>query len=171
MPNHYKIVKEIKRVESTIFNVQRELKTLKNRVRAYKGWTKRYRQQQKELQKEITVLKSNNKIVCQQRDEQSQEVKQKQTALLNAVRDAKIAQESRDKALLELENVIARIDEFKQACDRINQITYANKADLIKEAEKLLFEEEIIDDELNLDEREYPQMFTDPASINRSLLN
>lgn len=171
MLNRHEIIEEIKRIESTIISVQCELKTLKNPVRAYKGWMKRHYRQKKELQQEIRVLKHCNTIACQQRDEQSQKVRQKQAALLNAVQEARIAQKSRDKALLELDKVIARIDEFKQACDRINQITYANKADLIKKAEELLFEEEIIDDELNLDEREYPQMFSDRASINRSLLN
>lgn len=171
MLSRQKIVEEIKRVENTILNVQSELRTLKNRVRAYKGWARRYRQQQKDLKQEIKVLKYSNKIVCRQRDEQSEELKEKQVALLNAVQEAKLAKETRDKALLELDEVIAKIEKFKRACDRLNQMSYAKKIDLIKEAEKLLFEEEVIDNELNLDEREYPQMFTDPASINRSLLN
>ncbi len=43
------ILQEIKRVQNTIFNVQKEIKTLKRRVAAYKGWTKRYRKQQQDL--------------------------------------------------------------------------------------------------------------------------
>lgn len=172
MLNHNRIIKEIEKVEDTIVNVKNELKTLKNRVRAYKGWTKKYRKQQKDLQQEVVTLKNDNQIVCQQRDRANQELYLKQQELLIAVTEAKEAKELRDKALSQLDGIIAKIEQYKEICDRANKITYTDKIYLIQEAEKLFFDEKVINsDSPCLDEKEYPQMFTDQASTNRSLLN
>jgi chromosome segregation ATPase len=172
MLNHNRIIKEIEKVEDTIVNVKNELKTLKNRVRAYKGWTKKYRKQQKALNQEVVTLKNDNQIVCRQRDRVNQELYLKQQELLKAVEEAKQAKELRDKALSQLDDIIAKIEQYKEVCDRANRITYADKIYLIQAAEKLFFDEKIINlDFPYLDEKEYPQMFTDQASTNRSLLN
>ncbi len=172
MLSHNKIIKEIEKVEDTIVNVKNELKTLKNRVRAYKGWTKKYRQQQKALHQKVITLQNDNQIVCQQRDRVNQELYLKQQELLKAVAEAKQAKELRDKALSQLDDIIAKIEQYKEVCDRANKITYADKVYLIQEAEKLFFDEKVINlDPPDLDEKEYPQMFTDQASTNRSLLN
>lgn len=164
MQDSQNIVKEIKRVETITLNVKQEIKTLKNRVRAYKGWTKRYRQQQKEL-------KRTNLIVCQEKERAIQELEVKQQCLLETVEEARQAKELRDKALSQLDEVIAKIEQYKEICDRANQITYANKTYLIKEAEKLFFDDPVINLEFKLDSREKPQMFTDKASVARSLLD
>ncbi len=68
--------------------------------------------------------------------------------------------------------MIAKIELFKDACEKADKIRYSDKYYLIKEAENLLFGEEILTrrEEL-LDHRDSPQMFTDQASINRSLLD
>lgn len=91
MKDRKNIVKEIKRVETITLNVKQEIKTLKNRVRAYKGWTKRYRKKQKELEK-------TNLIVCQERDRAIQELEAKQQCLLETVEEARQAKKLRDKA-------------------------------------------------------------------------
>ena len=165
------IVREIHRVEVITLNVKQEIKTLKNRVRAYKGWTKKYRQQQKELKQQTALLKQDYIKVCQQRDEVVQELQIKQQSLLDSVESAKYAKESRDKALSQLEEVIAQIEQYKEVCDRANKISYADKIYLIQEAEKLLFDKEILTLNIEFDSRSQPQMFTDPASIGRSLLD
>jgi hypothetical protein len=41
MPKYQEIVQRISQVEIVTLNLKKELKTLKNRVRAYKGWTKK----------------------------------------------------------------------------------------------------------------------------------
>jgi uncharacterized phage infection (PIP) family protein YhgE len=172
MLNSNKIIKKIKKVENTIDNVKSELKTLQNRVRAYKGWTKKYRKQQATLRQEVITLKNDNQIVCQQRDRANQELNLKQQELLEAVIEAKQAKELRDKALSQLDNIIAKIEQYKEICERANKITYSDKVYLIQEAEKLFFDETIINlDPPDLDEKEYPQMYTDQASVGRNLLN
>jgi chromosome segregation ATPase len=171
MLNSNKIIQKIEKVENTIDNVKNELKTLQNRVRAYKGWTKKYRKQQETLRQEVITLKNDNQIVCQQRDRANQELNLKQQELLEAVIEAKQAKELRDKALSQLDDIIAKIEQYKEICDRANKITYADKVYLIKEAEKLFFGEEIINSTIDLDSKEHPQMYTDQASVGRSLLN
>ena len=169
MPKYQDIVQRISQVEIVTNNVKKELKTLKNRVRAYKGWTKKYRNQQKEL-------KQINLVVCRQRDEAVQELQElklklKQQSLWETIEAAKEAKQQRDEALLQLDEVINKIEQYKKICDRASQIAYADKIYLIKEAEQLLFNEEIINPELEFDPKSQPQMFTDRASINRNLLD
>ncbi|MGL6342037.1 MAG: hypothetical protein ACRC80_23185 [Waterburya sp.] len=174
MLNHNKIIKEIEKVQDTIINVKNELTTLKNRVRAYKGWTKKYRQQQKALQQEVISLKNDHKIVCQQKDQVNQENKElkiKQQELLENLALAQQAIESREKSLSKLDDIIAKIEQYKKVCERANKIAYADKVYLIQEAEKIFCYEQIVNLEFDLDSREYTQMFTDQASINRNLLN
>lgn len=168
------IVQEIQRVEVITLNVKKEIKTLKNRVRAYKGWTKKYRQQQNELKQQNAILKQDYLTVCQQKDEiekQLQQLKIKQQYLLESVKEGKYAKESRDQAVSQLEEVIAKIEQYKEACDRANKISYADKIYLIREAEQLLFGESIINENIKLDSKSQPQMFTDQAAIGRSLLD
>ena len=88
MKDRQSIVKEIKRVETITLSVKREIKTLKNKVRAYKGWTKRYR-------KQLQELKQTNLVVSQERDRAIQELEIKQQCLLDAVEEAKQAREVR----------------------------------------------------------------------------
>ena len=145
------ILQEIKQIQDTVFNVQKEIKTLKRRVAGYKGWTKRYRKQNKELIEEKEALQ--NQLVYQ-------------------VQLGQQAKKQRDIAIEELNNLIAKIEAYKITCKKAEQIRYADKTYLIKEAENLLFEEEVLTEgEEVLDYRNSPQMFTDPASINRSLLD
>ncbi len=99
------------------------------------------------------------------------ELQLKQQDLLEAVAEAKQAIHLRDNALSQLDEVITKIEQFKEICDRANKMSYADKIYLIREAEKLLFEEEILTVDLKLDSRAQPQMFTDQASIGRSLLD
>jgi uncharacterized coiled-coil DUF342 family protein len=170
MTKYQNIVQRISQVEIVTLNVKEELKTLKNRVRAYKGWTKKYRNQQKEL-------KQTNLAVCKQRDEAVQELQElrlKQQSLRETIEAAREAKQQRDDALLQLEEVINKIEQYREICDRASQITYADKIYLIKEAEKLFFDEAIIDTEnthSEFDRKLQAQMFTDQASINRNLLD
>ena len=148
------ILQEIKQVQNTIFDVQKEIKTLKRRVAAYKGWTKRYRKQKKELIQENEAL--HNKI----------------SGLANQIELGTQAKNQRDNAIKEFNELIERIEAFKESCEKADKIRYADKYYLIKEAENLLFDEEILSPkEEILDYRDSSQMFTDPASINRSLLD
>ncbi|MGB5633641.1 MAG: hypothetical protein WBM44_29170 [Waterburya sp.] len=165
MPNLQNVIKEVHRIELVTLKVKKELKTLKNRVRAYKGWTKRYRKQQKEL-------KQDNLAISKQRDQAVQELEIKQQCLLETVEQAKEAKESRDKALSQLDNVIAKIEQYREICIKANKIAYADKVYLIKEAEKLFFDEEILTmDVVEFDSASKPQMFEDQASIGRYLLD
>ncbi len=94
----------------------------------------------------------------------------RQQELLKNVVEATQAKEDRDRALSKLDVTSTNIDEFKEVCYRYNKKTDANKVDLIQEAERLLFDEEIINKNWEID----PQknwMFTDQASIGRSLLD
>ena len=171
MLSNSEIIQEIDRLKNTIIVVKKELKSVKNSVRAYKGWTKRYRKKQKELQQEAITLQKNCQIAQRERDRINQELNIKQQELVKVVAEAKKAKDARDKALVELDAVIAKIEEYRGVCDRANKMTYADKVYLIQKAEELFFDEEIIDRNLHLDSREKPQMFTDSASINRSLLD
>jgi len=167
MPSYQDVVAEVSKVKETIFGVQQEIQTLKNRVRAYKGWTTKYRRQQKEL-------KQTNLIIRQERDNarrELQELQIRQQELLEAVREGVNAEEDRNRALAQLEEVISRIEQYREICDRYNQMTFARKADLIREAEKLFFDEPVIDDSIYFDRGSQPQMFTDRASICRDLLD
>lgn len=148
------ILQEIKQVQNTIFNVQTEIKTLKRRVAGYKGWTKRYRKQKTELIKE------------------KEDLQKKVLQLSSQIEAGQKAKNQRDNAIAELNDLIAKIELFKGACEKADKIRYSDKYYLIKEAENLLFGEEILTrrEEL-LDHRDSPQMFTDRASINRSLLD
>ena len=174
MLNRKQIIKEIARVENKILGVQSELKTLKNRVRAYKGWTRRYRKQLKSLEQEAIILRNNNRYICQEKDRLTNELDIKQQELLQAIINAKEAKEDRDLAISQLDAVIFKIEEYRAICEKANKITYADKVYLIKAAEKLFFDDEIINlenDIGNWDSKDKPQMFTDRASINRSLLD
>lgn len=73
--------------------------------------------------------------------------------------------------MLRLDEVIDKIEQYKKICDRASQISYADKIYLIREAEQLLFNEEIINPDLEFDPKSQSQMFTDRASINRNLLD
>ena len=167
MHSYKYVVGEISRVEETILGVKQEIKTLKNRVRAYKGWTKKYRQQKKELEQA-------NLAIVSEKDDAKRELQQlqiKQRELLEEVKKGINAKEDRDKALLKLDEVISKIEQYREICDRYNKIAFARKEDLIKEAEKLFFDEPIIVDLTELDRDSQPQMFTDSASVNRYLLD
>ena len=56
MLNLEKITKELYRIEALTLNNKQEIKTLKNRVRAYKGWTRRYRRQQQKLEQDNVAI-------------------------------------------------------------------------------------------------------------------
>ncbi|MEM8673865.1 MAG: hypothetical protein AAGF83_08335 [Cyanobacteria bacterium P01_G01_bin.67] len=147
MSNSKNVTEEIRRIEVTTLNVKKEIKTLKNRVRAYKGWTNRYRRQQKKL-------KQDNLAIAKQRDhaiQDLQELQINQQDLLKAVEEAKQAEKSRDQALLQLDEVINKIEQYKEICVKANKIAYADKLYLIKEAEKLFFDEEILNLDIEFD--------------------
>ncbi|MEL6581419.1 MAG: hypothetical protein AAFQ14_16890 [Cyanobacteria bacterium J06621_12] len=164
------VIQEILRVEDVTLSVKQEIKTLKNRVRAYKGWTKRYRRQQQELkQANLTVSKERDEAVV---EIQNLQIKQQQ--LLADFRKAAKAAEERDKALAQLDEVIKKIEQYREVCERAQKITYANKTYLIKEAENIFFDDPIINDDHGSDDfdcQSKPQMFTDRAAINRYLLD
>ena len=167
MPNYKYVVTEILRVESITVGIQQEIKTLKNRVRAYKGWTKRYRKQQQELKQENTAI-------SKQRDDALQDLatlKIKQEELLNNLSAASQAALERDIALSQLDEVIAKIEQYREICDRLSQMTFARKEDLIREAEKLFFDDPVLDDSVDFDRQNQPQMFEDRASVARYLLD
>jgi hypothetical protein len=167
MNKYQDIIQRISEVEIVTLNVKKELKTLKNRVRAYKGWTKKYRNQQKEL-------KQTNLALCKQRDEAVQELQElqlKQQSLWETIEVAKEAKQQRDDALLQLEEVINKIEQYREICAQASQIAYTDKIYLIREAERLFFDEEIINQNIELDRKSQSQMFTDQASINRNLLD
>jgi hypothetical protein len=116
-----------------------------------------------------------NKIVCQQRDEALAELSIKRTELLKSLQEAKQAKQDRDRSINNLDEVIKKLEAYQNVCERVkNKISDSDKSLanlLIKEAERLLFEEETTSTiEIKLDYKENPQMFTDQASINRSLL-
>ncbi|MEL6441167.1 MAG: hypothetical protein AAFQ80_18180 [Cyanobacteria bacterium J06621_8] len=167
MSNSQSITIEINKLESRFLNVKKEIKTLKNRVRAYKGWTTKYRRKQQEL-------KRDNLAITQERDRAVQDLEElriKQQGLLMAVEEAKQAKELRDQALSQLDSIIDKIEQYREVCIKANKMTYADKVYLIKEAEKLFFEEEILTIDIKLDPDSQPQMFEDQASIGRYLLD
>lgn len=164
MSNSQNTTKEIRRIETVTLNVKKEIKTLKNRVRAYKGWTKRYRKQQQEL-------KQDNLAISKQRDQAVEELAIKQQYLLEAVEEAKQAKELRDQALLQLDEVINKIEQYKEICQEANKIAYADKTYLIKEAEKLFFDEEIITLDSDFNPSGKPQLESGQAALGRYLLD
>ena len=167
MSTYQNVVTEVSRVKETILCVKEEIQTLKNSVRAYKGWTTRYRRKQRELEQ-------TNLLICQERDDARRKLHKlqiRQQELLEAVREGINAEEARNQALSQLEEVIGRIEQYREICDRYNQITFARKEDLIKEAEKLLFDDPVLVDIVDFDRQSQPQMLTDRASICRDLLD
>ncbi len=164
MSNFQNITQEICRIEVSFLNVKQEIKTLKNRVRGYKGWTKRYRKQLKEL-------KQNNLAVSKQRDQAVQELEIKQQLLVETVEEARQAKELRDQARSQLEDVIAKIEQYKEICIKANKISYADKIYLIKEAEKLFFDEEILNFDIEFDPIDQPHLVSGQAALGRSSLN
>ncbi|MEL6988917.1 MAG: hypothetical protein AAGK97_13980 [Bacteroidota bacterium] len=167
MSKYQYVIQEVLRVENVALSVREEIKTLKNRVRAYKGWTKRYRQQQQEL-------KQINLDVIQERDDavkayENLQIKQQQ--LLASFEKAAKAAEERNMALSQLDEMIEKIEKYRAVCERAQKITYANKTYLIKEAENLFFDDPIIEDNVSFDPQSQSQMLTDRAAVNRSLLD
>lgn len=160
MSNFQNITQEICRIEVSFLNVKQEIKTLKNRVRGYK----RYRKQLKEL-------KQDNLAVSKQRDQAIQELEIKQQRLVETVEEARQAKELRDQAISQLEDVIAKIEQYKEICINANKMSYADKIYLIKEAEKLFFDEEILNFDVEFDSESKPQMFEDTRSTGRYLLD
>lgn len=166
------IIQEIKKVENFTLEAKQEIKILRRRIGAYKGWLTRYRKQREEFKKEVFLLKSSYSLARQERDDLQKELNLKKEELSHLVKQAKDAKEGRDKAIYELDKLIEKIELFKVECQKISQIHYADKTHLIKQAERLLFEEDLIIRETELiNNREHPQMFTDTASVNRSLLD
>ena len=167
MPSYQYVITEVSRVQETIFGVQQEIQTLKYSIRAYKGWTTRYRRRQRELEQANIVL-------SQQRDEARKELQKlqiRQQELLKEIREGIDAKEARDRALSKLDEVINKIEQYREICDRYNQMTFARKEDLIREAERLFFDVPVIDDTIDFDYQSQPQMLTDRASICRDLLD
>ena len=167
MPTYQDVFTEFSRIETIVLGVQQEIQTLKYSVRAYKGWTTKYRRKQRELEQ-------TNIVIARERDEarrELQELQIRQHELLEAVRKAGNAVEDRDRALSQLDEVINKIEQYREICDRYNQITFARKEDLIREAERLFFDLPVIDNSIDFDRQSQPQMLTDRASICRDLLN
>lgn len=170
MKNIENVIQDIKRVELTIFNVRKELKTLKRRVAGYKGWTKRYRNKQKQLLHEKAELQQELSLTIQERDKAVAELNK--IKLSSSIQKGIKAKEKRDFALTELDSLITKIEAYKKVCQNYSKVAYADKFALIKEAENILFDEKILDMVTQtMDEKDSPQMFTDCASVNRSLLD
>ena len=167
MPSYQDVITEVSRVKETIFGVQQEIQTLKYSIRAYKGWTTRYRRRQRELEQA-------NIVITQERDDariKLQELQNRQQELLKEIREGIDAKEARDRALSKLDEVINKIEQYREICDRYNQMTFARKEDLIREAERLFFDVPVINDTIDFDYQSQPQMLTDRASICRDLLD
>jgi chromosome segregation ATPase len=181
MLDRKEIIQEIEKVKDNFIGVKDELNTLKNRVRAYKGWTEKYRQKKKKLEQEVIILKNANKLISRE----NQKLYSKQQELLDAVAEGILAVKDRDRELKKLNEVIAKIEKLNEKiakiekheifCDRVNRTTDKDKCHLIREFEKLFFEEEetipIINQDLKINPQDKPWMFTDQASIGRSLLD
>ena len=89
---------------------------------------------------------------------------------MQTIEEAKQAKESRDSVISELDKIIEKIEQYKKICDNANQMTYADKKYLITKAEELFFDEEVLTIDCTITRKDNPQMFTDIASIGRSLL-
>ncbi len=74
-------------------------------------------------------------------------LKSNQQELLKAGVDARQAAEDRDRAFSELDVIIDKIEEFKKACDNSNKMTYASKKDVLFDANKTLFDNELFFEE------------------------
>lgn len=132
--------------------------------------------EEKSGENKIKQLIFANHIVCQQRDEALLELSTKRAALLQSLQEAQEAKYDRDRAIDNLDEVIDKLEAYKIICERVKNLIPESDRSLtswlIQKADKLLFEEEITNTiEIELDCRENPQMFTDRASINRSLLD
>ena len=161
------LTKEIRRMEVSFLNVKQEIKILKNRISAYKGWTTKYRRKQEQLkQANLAITQQRNQAIQDLSDLQS-----KQESLLKEVAEARQAKELRDQALSQLDSIINKIEQYREICIKANKITYADKVYLIREAEKLFFDEEIVTIDLKFNSNSKPQMFEDQASIGRYLLD
>ena len=161
------LTQEIRRIEVNFLNVKQEINTLKNRIRAYKGWTTKYRRKQAQL-------KQDNLAITQQRDQAIQdleELRNKQQHLLEQVKQGQQAKVARDNAKAKLDDVINKIEQYREICIKANKITYADKVYLIQEAEKLFFDDEIVTIDIEFNRDSQPQMFEDQASIGRYLLD
>ncbi|MGL5938962.1 MAG: hypothetical protein ACRC2S_01025 [Waterburya sp.] len=132
--------------------------------------------------KKVEELRFANTLACQQRDEASKElsiIKVEVGELKKHLKDAKQAKENIeyifDRYDEEIRNIQKKREAYQDICQRVkNEISddelFANL--LIREAERLLFEEEeILTIEIQINSNDSPQMFTDLASINRSLLD
>ncbi|MGL5808022.1 MAG: hypothetical protein ACRC2R_01945 [Xenococcaceae cyanobacterium] len=126
--------------------------------------------------KKVNELMFANKIVCKQRDEALKELSVKRAELLKSLQEAKQAKQERDRSINNLDEVIIKLEAYQKVCEKVkNQISDNDRSlasELIKKAEKLLFEDETTSQiEIELDPKHSPQMFTNSASINRSLLD
>ncbi|BAZ46246.1 hypothetical protein NIES4102_32760 [Chondrocystis sp. NIES-4102] len=126
--------------------------------------------------RKVKELLFANKIVCQQRDQALQELSIKREELLKSLQEAKIAKKDRDISLSNLDEVISKLEAYQNICQEVkSKISQGKRVDadlLIEYAERLLFEEELgSTSERKLDYLENSYMFTDQASINRSLLD
>ena len=156
-------LQEIQRLQNTIHEAKQEFKKLKRSLGGYKGWLTRYRKEKKEL-------KFVNNLVCKQRDEALDELSLKQVELLKSLQEGQQAKKDRDKAIAKLDGVITKLEKYRKMCERAREIKDKDSDYLLREAERLFFQDEF-EIEIKLNERDNPQMFTDQASINRSLLD
>lgn len=154
-------LKEIKRLQYIVDEAKLDFKKLKRSLGGYKGWLTRYRREKKEL-------KYVNNLVCKQRDKALDELSVKQVELLQSLREGQQAKKERDQAISKLDEVIIKLERYKNICDRARENGDRDSDYLLIEAERLFFQSEI---EIKLDRQDSPQMFTDRASINRSLLD
>ena len=156
-------LKKINRLQNVIYEAKEDFKKLKRSVAGYKGWLTRYK-------KETKALKFTNNLVCTQRDEALAQLSLKQVELLKSVHEGKQAKKDRDRAIAKLDVVISKLETYKNICARAREMDNQDSDYLLREAERLFFQDEI-EIEIKLDPKDNPQMFTDPASINRSLLD
>ena len=123
----------------------------------------------------VKELMFANKIVCQQRDQALQELSFKRAELLKSLQEAKIAKKDRDISISNLDEVISKLEAYQNICQQVkSKISNGKRVDadlLIEYAERLLFQEDTESTSERLDYFENSYMFTDQASINRSLLD
>lgn len=154
---------EINRLQCIVLEAKKDFEKLKRSLAGYKGWRTRYKRKNEEL-------KFVNNLVCKQRDQALKELSLKQVELLKSLQEGQQAKKDRDKAISKLDEIITKLEKYQRICETKRENDTQGSDYLLQEAERLFFREEI-EIEIKLDRRDSPQMFTDRASINRSLLD
>jgi hypothetical protein len=194
------MLNNIENIIKELLYIKEEIKKSEEKEKKYLEWLRKFKKENERLVKTNNILKQQknnaleklfflqenasklkraeelifaNKFVCKQRDDALAELSTKKAELLHSLQEARKAKIDRDLAIQNLDDVIKNLEAYQNICQEIKNKIYIGEQDfttvLIEKAETLLFKEEII--EVIFNEVEQPQMFTDTASINRSLLD